>query len=637
MKSPLRKLKGFANHHHHKNEGKDNKKDHRRNDRFPAKLDELVQATQDMVDMRSCYDSLLSAAAATANSAYEFSEALEEMASCLLEKTALNEDEDSGRVMIMLGKVQFELHKLVDSYRGHITQTITKPSESLLKELQIVEEMKQQCDERRESYKFALAAYREKGRSKYSKGESISSQQLQEARDAYEEEADLFIFRLKSLKQGQSRSLLTQSARHHAAQLNLFRKGLKALEGVEPHVKEIADREHIDYQFSGLEDDDSEDDCDDSYTDNNDDGELSFDYGSNDRNQNRHSSYRNSMELDQVDLPATQASKLDSAQEHTGRKSPESFHFRRPSAGSQSAPIFLNKKLEPSEKVLQPSSSKKFHTYALPTPVDAKRSVSADSVNPVSIPKMSKPTHTQSWHSSPLEPHQFPTNTKTTEAPRSRSPIQKENSRNTTPNKKLPPLNEEPMLPHFNSSAKKVRRYAFSGPISTEDWSENPISSRGPARVVTSRSPISPRTSNISPPPVRSPVICELHELPRPPNGLVRSTRPASLIGHSAPLVYNGPDSKKSNRVSPVSSQKASPQKASPLPTPPNVVQRSYSIPSRRLPVSPVDEFLDDPRNAEFGGDFASPPLTPISLRSRHSASEDIDRVLPATKAKGSS
>lgn len=64
-----------------------------------------------------------------------------------------------------------------------------------------------------------LTAQREKGRSKHSKGESFSSQQLKDAQEAFEEEANLFVFRLKSLKQGQSRSLLTQAARHHAAQV----------------------------------------------------------------------------------------------------------------------------------------------------------------------------------------------------------------------------------------------------------------------------------------------------------------------------------------------------------------------------------------------------------------------------------
>jgi len=70
----------------------------------------------------------------------------------------------------------------------------------------------------RDLYK-SLVANKEKGRSKHAKGESYLSKQLQEAQEDYEEEANLFIFRLNSLKQGQSRSLLTQAARHHAAQV----------------------------------------------------------------------------------------------------------------------------------------------------------------------------------------------------------------------------------------------------------------------------------------------------------------------------------------------------------------------------------------------------------------------------------
>lgn len=71
----------------------------------------------------------------------------------------------------------------------------------------------------RELYEYMRTKYREKGRSKSGKGETFSLQQLQEAKDEFDEEATLFVFRLKSLKQGQSRSLLTQAARHHAAQV----------------------------------------------------------------------------------------------------------------------------------------------------------------------------------------------------------------------------------------------------------------------------------------------------------------------------------------------------------------------------------------------------------------------------------
>nr|GMD17721.1 Arfaptin homology (AH) domain/BAR domain-containing protein [Ipomoea batatas] len=69
---------------------------------------------QDMQDTRDCYEKLLSTAAATTNSAY-------------------------GKVLLMLGKVQFQLQKLLDNYWSHVSQTITAPSESLLHELNIVE------------------------------------------------------------------------------------------------------------------------------------------------------------------------------------------------------------------------------------------------------------------------------------------------------------------------------------------------------------------------------------------------------------------------------------------------------------------------------------------------------------------
>lgn len=71
----------------------------------------------------------------------------------------------------------------------------------------------------RVEYEGMRAAYKDKGRSTHSKSESFSTEQLQTSFLEYQEEAALFIFRLKSLKQGQFLSILTQAARHHAAQV----------------------------------------------------------------------------------------------------------------------------------------------------------------------------------------------------------------------------------------------------------------------------------------------------------------------------------------------------------------------------------------------------------------------------------
>jgi hypothetical protein len=68
-------------------------------------------------------------------------------------------------------------------------------------------------------YEAMRVAYCEKGRSRHSKIESFSSGQLQTSFLEYQEEAALFIFRMKSLKQGQFLSILIQAARHHAAQV----------------------------------------------------------------------------------------------------------------------------------------------------------------------------------------------------------------------------------------------------------------------------------------------------------------------------------------------------------------------------------------------------------------------------------
>ncbi|RWW72711.1 hypothetical protein BHE74_00019468, partial [Ensete ventricosum] len=129
MKSSLRRLRGFALHkHEHKQ---------RREKGLVAYQDELLQATQnvmtfyssimlvmymqsvltnmfcftffqDIHDIRNFYDSLLSAAAATTNSAY--------VAYLLCISWIAFHLMHVGRILLMLGRAQLELQKLVDIY-----------------------------------------------------------------------------------------------------------------------------------------------------------------------------------------------------------------------------------------------------------------------------------------------------------------------------------------------------------------------------------------------------------------------------------------------------------------------------------------------------------------------------------------
>ncbi|XP_075656483.1 uncharacterized protein At2g33490 [Castanea sativa] len=642
MKTSLKKLRGFALH---KNDAKE-----RRDIRPLPKLDELAQASQDMQDMRDCYDSLLSAAAATANSAYEFSESLRELGACLLEKTALNnDDEESGRVLLMLGKIQFELQKLVDSYRSHIFQTVTIPSESLLNELRTVEEMKRQCDEKRDVYDYMMTRQREKGRSKSGKGENFSLQQLQMAREEYDEESTLLVFRLKSLKQGQTRSLLTQAARHHAAQLCFFKKAVKTLEAVEPHVKLVTEQQHIDYQFSGLDDgeeydddddnddndeeedeDDDEDEDDEDYDENDmrDNGELSFDYRQDDQEHDV-STTQSPME---VDITFPQVANMEAVKENMGRFRRNSFSYRaRPS--SQSAPLFAEFKFDSTEKArqMQPSSTRKLHTYVLPTPVDTRSSISTGSGNPVLHKTQTTVTERtqQLWHSSPLEPNKLE-KIKVDEkvsgpTVRNAQSVLKESNNNSASTRLPPPLADGLLFSWHDTRAaaepKKLKRYAFSGPLTSKPWPTKPVSAdrrhlysgpllRNPMSQPPSTSPkASPSTS---PTFMSSPKISELHELPRPPaSSTPKSSRPKDFTGHSAPLGSR-------DQVLSTTNKSVVLNAASPLPTPPQTVARSFSIPSScpEATNSNVSKPLETPHSSEMTEVITSPPLTPITLSS---------------------
>ncbi|GLT81623.1 hypothetical protein SLE2022_000640 [Rubroshorea leprosula] len=632
MKSSLGKLRRFALPH--KNDARDKR------DYLPsARLDELADAAQNIQDMRNCYDSLLSAAALTANCAYEFSESLRDMGSCLLEKTALLSDPETCKVLLMLGKVQFELRKLLDNYRRHIFLTITNPSESLLNELRTVEDMKRQCDEKRDVYEYMMAQQKEKGRSKSGKGETVTSQQLQTAHDEYNEEATLCVFRLKSLKEGQSRSLLTQAARHHAAQLNFFVKGLKSLEALEPHVKMVTEKQHIDYQFSGLEDDDGED-GENSY-DTNEDGELSFDYRVNEKGFDVTSESRNPMEVDEEGISFPIASKTENAEVSLDKSQGElQVLGREHRPSSYSAPIFPERKFDPAERVKEilPASARKSHTYVLPTPNDSKSTMSSRTISSVSHTRpanLSGHSHNL-WHSSPLEQKKHEKDSRDgqqAELTTFKAQSVSKESDSSNASMQLPlPLAEVRLPPQQDTSstsdAKKIKRKAVSGPLTGKQSPSKPVlSASGPitsaelpqlASGILSRlpnpqhlsSPIASPTA--SPPLVSSPRINELHELPRPPvSSAAKSAKSPGLLGHSAPLGLRSPEPSTTN-----SSYSVSSSAASPLPTPPLIVPRSFSIPSRnqRAMALHVSRLLECSQIPDKDADFASPPLTPISL-----------------------
>ncbi|KAK4483242.1 hypothetical protein RD792_010426, partial [Penstemon davidsonii] len=585
MKSPLGKLRKFALN---KNEHKENWDHH-----ISVHIDGLTQAAKDMKDMRTCYDSLLSAAAATANSAYEFSESLLEMGNCLLEKTSMHDDGETDGALSLLGRVQLELQKLVDSY-----------------------EMKLQCDEKREMFEYMVGQLKEKGKSRHGKGETFTSQQLQAVCEEYDEAARFCVFRVESLKQGQCRSLLTQAARHHAAQfswnslifweqLNFFRKGLQSLEAVEPHIKNVAEKQHIDYALSELNDGEDGDDEGNSL-ETNYEGELSFDYRRNNPELDNANTLRNSMELDQVGAPSTQTSKIKGVefQINIGKNQGEQVLSQQRRVSSYSAPIYAEK-FDPAERIREMRTAvQKLSTHVLPTPADAKGSISSSSSTLLPIGSSKN-----LWHSSPLdiEKQKKIIDDHISAQNSSKAEIALEETINDKHFFPLPrPLTEGSSFPQTDTQTgfdtRKIKRQAFSGPITSKPSLNKPI--------LPTSGPIS--STEIPQLPVSSPKISELHELPRPPDSFnPKPMRSMGAIGHSAPLFNRNREASPTNR-NPLRSSKG----GSPLPLPQLTVSRSFSIPSssQRAMAYNSGKLLGSSPSVHNTGEVASPPLTPISL-----------------------
>ncbi|KAG8058891.1 hypothetical protein GUJ93_ZPchr0002g25804 [Zizania palustris] len=411
----------------------------------------------------------------------------------------------------------------------------------------LMQDMKQQCDMKRKMYEDMRASYSDKGGSRLPKTESVSTEQLEASFLEYQEDSSLFTFRLKSLKQGQFHSLLTQAARHHAAQLSFFRRGLSCLEALEPHVKAIAEKHNIDYQFSGLEDDGSDSDGCSSYNDScSDPTELSFDYEINDREDFLAS--RGSMDWDERDLTTSPKPSKENKPEQVKQEEAEIvFPQLKPGSATHSAPIFAANLPEKTDRLRQMRPSSTRLAYRLPTPAGDDNPTPSGSHKPHHSAQFfdTKPrAATNLWHSSPLMMRDY------------KSIMQSGTAK----------------LPSSTDGFKKLKRESWSGPIPIKAAavSGKPFFSQAadhwpPPSTMAYHSAMPP-PSAMSPP-----KITELHLLPLPPaNADAPWPAAAGLVGYSGPLA--------SKRQPPPTSGHASlvpPPVASPLPRPPAVLARS--------------------------------------------------------------
>lgn len=280
----------------------------------------------------------------------------------------------------------------------------------------------------------------------------------------------------------------------------------------------------------------------------------------------------------------------------TGRNS---FALRRETMMiSQSAPLFREKKLDPSgmPRQMGPSPSRRFTSYVLPTPVEAKSLGSRKADAEVSQQKQA--SHNL-WHSSPLNQNNYE---KLVANEKFSGPIildakQVLKVKNyNTKSSRLPPslsdgFSSTQFDPNVAFDTRKVKRHSYSNPMTGKPWPKNPnLSSSG--HITSAEYPLlfsrsilrtpqpppppplsmSKLSSHFSPTFLSSPIINELHELPPPPAHLA-SKRLSNRMAHTGPLISKV-------RELPDANMPAMSSVTSTLTILPQTISRSYSIPS---------------------------------------------------------
>ncbi|KAL3699968.1 hypothetical protein R1sor_017990 [Riccia sorocarpa] len=248
---------------------------------------EASKEMQELRDLRRQYEGLFEASNMVSVRALDFSSAIQQLAAYLINTFGSIEDGETGKVFKIVGRVQSEMSKILELYAAQVQQTLTDPTETLLSEVQNVEASKRQHDEKRQLYE-QLRARIMKGRPKNGKVDGFADQQLQVVKNEFDKLSTFVNARLVSLEQGRPRSLITQAARHHTAQMHLFSRGHAALQAVEPYMRQVARERNIDREISltrhGLNNDardtDSNDDDDVSYMEELDTSDSSLEHSS---------------------------------------------------------------------------------------------------------------------------------------------------------------------------------------------------------------------------------------------------------------------------------------------------------------------------------------------------------------------
>ncbi|KAH7277928.1 hypothetical protein KP509_38G016000 [Ceratopteris richardii] len=192
--------------------------------------------------MREEYDCLLAAAQTVSSSAYDFSRSIHDMGSCIMETFEKIGDNELGSSLSMLVKVQYEISKLLEHYAARVSQTFIESTKNLLEELELVEEIREQYQRKRDLYDDEVKSQKVKG-----KDQKVDASDEKE--DLNKEAAHLDHY-LQSLRPRQEMSFATHAVRHYKAQVHFFGKGVSLLNAIESTVTQLSARLNFDDTMS---------------------------------------------------------------------------------------------------------------------------------------------------------------------------------------------------------------------------------------------------------------------------------------------------------------------------------------------------------------------------------------------------
>ncbi|XP_031486863.2 uncharacterized protein At2g33490-like [Nymphaea colorata] len=197
---------------------------------------DVAQATKDVQICREVIFAHSSVSSSVKNSVHEFSKSRKAISTFMLQLKITSENDKINNVLLKLGNAQSELHKLAEKYHAQLSQEMSIPSECLLNQLQTVEEVRRQCEEKRLFYQ-QMKMKKEKRNGRSVKEQVKLFQNFQTARDAYYNWGSFYVGRCKSLMQSVCQTLIAQTAQNFSAEIDLFQKALASYEAIVDEVQ----------------------------------------------------------------------------------------------------------------------------------------------------------------------------------------------------------------------------------------------------------------------------------------------------------------------------------------------------------------------------------------------------------------